>query len=386
MGYQDRPAEPDVVGFGTERPPRRPWVTGALLAVVIGVVIAVVVGHSAGHHARHPPKPASAIQQPQVVVTNTHHDLLGVSAGWDLFARGFNYLVRIQLASGKITRTVVPPLESNNPEVALIVGPREVIVRSFDDVPGYVVHDGDPASPLTGALAADSPGPLLPGPDPSQAWTLVSDPGRQELLLVGLSGKPAGASIQLPAGAVAATAISDGRGYAMLLTSANRIYDAGPTWNHLVPSQVVAIGPTRWLSLVCHQQHCRIVVIDAVSGAQRTLPTTGLQASAFAWPTLGVISPDGAYAAVPVFAPSDSGGSVTVRLVDLSTGASRPLDVAMDPSPGYQVMAWSPDSRWLFVAASGGRLVAVNARTGQATGFGVSLPPMNQVAIRNAPG
>lgn len=386
MGYQDRPAEPDVVGFGTERPPRRPWVTGALLAVAVGVVAAVVVSHSTGHHGRHGPKPGSAIQQPQIMVTYTHQHLLGVSAGWDLFARGFNYLVRIQLASGTITRTVVPPLESNNPEVALIVGPSEVIVRSFDDVPGYVVHDGDPAWPLTGNLAADSPGPLLPGPDPSQAWTLVSGPGRQKLLLVGLTGKSTRTSIQLPAGAVAATAISDGRGYAMLLTSTNHIYDAGPTWNRVVPSLVIAIGPTRWLSLVCHQQHCRNVVINAVSGARRMLPGPPLQVSAFAWPTLGVISPDGADAAVPVFAPNDSGGSVTVRLVNLSTGASRPLDVAMDPQPGYQIMAWSPDSRWLFIAASGGRLVAVNARTGQATGFGVSLPPVDQVAIRNASG
>src|SRR5580658_8813603 len=102
--------------------------------------------------------------------------------------------------------------------------------------------------------------------------------------------------------------------------------------------------------------------------------------------TLGVISPDGTTAAVPVFATSDSGGSVTIRLVNLNTDASRTLDVVMDPSPGYQIMAWSPDSRWQFVPASGGRLVAVDAHTGQATGLGVSLPAIDQVAIRNAPG
>jgi hypothetical protein len=45
-------------------------------------------------------------------------------------------------------------------------------------------------------------------------------------------------------------------------------------------------------------------------------------------------------------------------------------------------MVWSPDGRWLFVAASGGKLVVVNARTGQAEGLGVSLPPVDQVAIR----
>ncbi len=45
-------------------------------------------------------------------------------------------------------------------------------------------------------------------------------------------------------------------------------------------------------------------------------------------------------------------------------------------------MAWSPDSRWLFVAAADGKLLAVNARTGQAKSLGVTLPAVSQVAIR----
>jgi hypothetical protein len=73
-------------------------------------------------------------------------------------------------------------------------------------------------------------------------------------------------------------------------------------------------------------------------------------------------------------------------LANLLTGASTPLAVALNPSPGYQLMVWSPDGRWLFVVASGGRLLAVNALTGKATGLGIPPPAISQVAIRTAAG
>jgi hypothetical protein len=47
-------------------------------------------------------------------------------------------------------------------------------------------------------------------------------------------------------------------------------------------------------------------------------------------------------------------------------------------------MVWSPDSRWLFLAASNGRLLALNARTGALQTFGGQLPNITQVAIRPA--
>jgi hypothetical protein len=54
----------------------------------------------------------------------------------------------------------------------------------------------------------------------------------------------------------------------------------------------------------------------------------------------------------------------------------------LGPDSHTQSMAWSPDSRWLFVAAAGGRLVAASTRTGRAESLGVTLPAVNQVAIR----
>jgi hypothetical protein len=378
-----RPDESDVVGFGREGPPRRPWIVRALLAAAGAAIVAVVAVHLSDHSGK-PSRPAPPAQ-PQVVATYAGRDLLGVRANWDLFARGSSYLVRIQLASGKVTRTVVPPLESNNPVVAFVVGPHEVIVRSYDQVPGYVVHDGDPARLLTGVLA-NYAGPLLPGPVGSQVWALTGGVGYSQLTLVGLDGKAAGTSIRLPpGGALPATAIPDGRGYAILLTTANRIYDAGPTWDHRVPSMVIAVGPTAWLSLAC-DRHCRNVVTSSETGAQRTLAGPGLTESAFAWPTLGDVSPDGGVAAVPVFQASRSGGGVALDLINLRTGKRTQVAVAMGQVPVYEGMAWSPDSQWLFVVAAGGRLVAVNPSTGHATGLGITLPPVSQVAVRPASG
>ena len=95
-------------------------------------------------------------------VTLAGHRLLGVTAGWELFARGPNELLRIQLAQGRITQTYVPPLETASPDVAFVIGAHEAVIRPSDLVPGYVVPDGGQARPLTGVLSDG--GPLVPGP------------------------------------------------------------------------------------------------------------------------------------------------------------------------------------------------------------------------------
>jgi sugar lactone lactonase YvrE len=101
-----------------------------------------------------------------------------------------------------------------------------------------------------------------------------------------------------------------------------------------------------------------------------------------------VISPDGSTAAV---AESGRNERLTVHLVDLRTGATRDLNVPVGLPDGdldvggnanESSMVWSPDGRWLFVAATGGKLVVVDTRTGRVGGLGVRLPAVDQVAIR----
>ncbi len=369
----------DLLEVGSEhswRPPRWLWPALLVIAVVAAAVVAVLRLPSTGHI---PPEP--------VVVHSTGRRLLGVRSGWELFGRGPDALVAIDLAAGQITTTRVPELASNSPEVAFVVGPDSVIIRSFDDVPGYVVPDGSAPRPLTGALAADLPGPLLPGPRPGQTWVMAGSLRTASLLLLGPDGRPTGTAAQLPPDeALPATAIPDGRGDVLLLTSNSKIYDASSTGYWQLHAEIVAVGPARWLGFTCHRQHCRDVVIDPATGAQRPLPSAAAAPeleAAFAWPSLGVTSPDGQLAAVPVYGP---GSGVTVQLVSLRTGVSTQVGARLAPAPGYQFMAWSPDSQWLFAAGAGGKLVVINARTGRIASLGLPLPPLTQVAVRAAPG
>jgi hypothetical protein len=93
----------------------------------------------------------------------------------------------------------------------------------------------------------------------------------------------------------------------------------------------------------------------------------------------GVISPDGSTAAL---LRAGAGGTITVHLLTLNSGTDRAVPVHADresSAPGN--MAWSPDSRWLFVIAANGNLVAVSASTGAVRGLGTALPPVSQLAI-----
>jgi hypothetical protein len=366
------------------------WVPRALLAVLVLATVVTVAVRGLGHQAR-PAARAAPVPSP-MIVTVVGHPLLGVTAGWELFARGPDDLLRIQLAQGRITRTYVPPLETASPDIAFVVGTHEAVIRPSDLVPGYVVPDGGQARPLTGVFADG--GPMIPGPVGSQeAWVTSGSPTSPALSLVTLAGHRSGPSIRFqPGGPLEpATAVSDGRGDVLLTDGSFDVYDAGPGFDRLVPGTVIAVGSAEWLVDACDVQYrrCRNEVVDASSGIQRALPGPGVtEPYFFSWPPTGVISPDGSTAAV---AENGPGGRLTVHLIDLRTGASRDLNVPVGSSGGVlssvgggpsESMVWSPDGRWLFVAASGGRLVVVDAATGRAESLGVSLPAVDQVAIR----
>jgi hypothetical protein len=378
----------EIVEFG-RRPPRRRWGLGVLACFAVAAVVTAVV-RSAGHQ----PRPAAELPPapPPVQVTPVHHPLLGVTAGWELFARGPDDLLRIELAQGRIIRTYVPALETASPDVAFVIDPHAAVIRPFDTVAGYVVPDGGQARPLTGLLADG--GPMVPGPAGSQAaWVNSGSPTAPALSLVTLGGRRSGPTIRFQPGGpqVPATAVSDGRGDVLVTDDQLETYDTGPGWDRLVPGTVVAVGPASWLVDVCDPQyrHCRYEVVDTATGSQRAIPGSAPTAFAYSsWPPTGVISPDGSTAAV---AEDERSGQMTVHLVDLRTGAIRDLGLGLrapgnfapDGDVSAQAMAWSPDGRWLFVAAADGKLVVVNARTGHAESLGVSLPAVEQVAIRS---
>ena len=79
-----------------------------------------------------------------------------------------------------------------------------------------------------------------------------------------------------------------------------------------------------------------------------------------------------------------SGDRVTLHLLNLVSGADQQISVSLDQeSAADQTLAWSPDSRWLFIVTAQGKLAAVDARTGHVEGLGVSLPPLGLIAVRS---
>ena len=382
----------ELVEFGGGRSAGRRWVPRALLACLVLAAVVTVAVRGLGHQARPAARsPAAPAPPPPLRVTIVGHPLLGVTADWELFARGPDDLLRIQLAQGRITQTYVPALETASPDVAFLIGTHEAVIRPSDLVPGYVVPDDGQARPLTGLLADG--GPTVPGPAGSQAaWVASGLPTSPVLSLVTLAGHRSGPNIQFQPGGpqVPATAVSDGRGDVLVTDGSFDVYDTGPGWDRPVPGTVIAVGSADWLVDVCdaHYLHCGYEVVDIASGSQRALPGPAPADLYYSsWPPTGVISPDGSTAAV---AENGRNGQLTVHLIDLHTGAVRDLNVPVG-EPGSELplggadeysMAWSPDGRWLFVAATGGKLVAVDPRTGRGESLGVRLPAVDQVAIR----
>jgi hypothetical protein len=338
--------------------------------VAAGIVLGLRTGTARAHHQARPRRPAvQFIQQ--------NEPILGIRGAWQLFALGPHDLVDVEFADGTITDTAVPPLRSDNPGVSLVVGPSAVLIRSLDFEPGYEVPDGLPARPLTGPMAAD--GPLLPGPVSGDAWQFASPAHTSAFVLVTLAGRRLGPSVDLQRdGSLPASATPDGRNGFLLLTSANGQVDIGPHTVRRISGQVAAVGPRIWLVASCIRSgSCQDLVVNPASGAERVLPRTPIAGTSM-WPP-GVISPRGSTAA---FVDED-GPSPSLYLISLATGHRTRVHVPARDLQGNEFMTWSPDGRWLFVAA--GRLLAVNGRTGRVTSLGARLPPVTEVAVRAAP-
>jgi len=293
--------------------------------------------------------------------------LLGVTDDWELIGRGPGQLVRIELAAGRLTRTSVPSIESSGP-VSLIVEPDRVVVRPLDYVPGYQVVDGDFSSALPPALRHG--GLALPGPRAGTVWALRS-PG-SAMRLVQIDGGLTGTTVRLPADS---WATSDGAGY-ILASTPNAVWWARPhRLTRISAGSLQAVGPTGWMVRECRLGRCQSVAIDRRSGERSSLPGPALPAGV----PVGVIAPDGSTAALFHLAFSDT---ASLTLLDLHSGDRREVDVPVSATSFDSTVAWSPDSRWLFVSDAHRGLVVVDAENGDISDLGVSLPPIDQLAVR----
>ncbi|GAA5195581.1 hypothetical protein GCM10023322_62580 [Rugosimonospora acidiphila] len=383
--------ELDTIEFGGLRDgrPRRVWRKWLALGLAGGAVLAAVAVQSqrgGGGPATGPADPAGRSRMPAAgppgaspsgstpapAVSQVGHPLLGITAGWELFGRGPSGVVRIEFARGRVTRTDVPPIQSSGP-ASFVVGRDWAMIRPLDGVPGFVVRDGRPAQPLAGALSQG--GPALPGPDQEHVWVPAAADGRK-MILVDSAGQPTGESVALPGGDYAAD--SDRAGY-LIYTGTAGVYTARPDGlRRITYGDLLAAGPTRWLTMECDSRYrCGPVVIDRLTGSHHTLHAA-VDATNHGG---GLISPDGRTAAV---FESGAGGSLTIQLFNLASGAESRLDVPVESSLDPASMAWSPDSRMLFVAGAGGGLYPVDIATKRVRPLGVPLPALTQLAVRPA--
>jgi hypothetical protein len=371
----DQPDEAEEVSFGFgylpgRWSPRGRWRAGLWLiaaAVATGLALAAI---GPGRGRVWPPRPRLPLG-----VTEIGHPLLGVRAGWELYGYGPGEVVRIQLARGRITRTAVPGLASDGP-LAFLAGPGEVIIRPIDVVPGYAVPDGQHAHALSGALSQG--GTVIPGPYLGTVWVQPSY-GATAMPLINLDGRAAGTAIRLPSRGPWQVD-PDGRGFVLLSGLQTPVfYDARPGHIRRFAGELAAVGPTRWLVVDCRGGgHCANAVVDPASGTRRILPGPALVPGAVP----GVIAPDGSAAAVV----QPAGRRLTLSLIDLGSGARQTITVPPGLAlPFGSTLAWSPDSRWLFVVTASGGLAAVDTSTHRVENLGVALPPLSQIAIQTAP-
>ena len=196
------------------------------------------------------------------------------------------------------------------------------------------------------------------------------------LRLVRPDGRETGAALRLPHRGSWLVA-SDGRGYALVMPAdGGKTYDLRPGGSRRIPGSPVAVGPDRWLTVACRHHRCGYRLVNPATGARRHLPG---RAAANPPQPPGPIAPDGSAAAVAEY---HGGGRAVLHLINLASGADRRLSVRLgDWLGGPDTLAWSPDSRWLFVAAAHGRIAAVNPDTGRAGGLGIALPYVDQIAV-----
>jgi hypothetical protein len=391
------PPDPDGRGRRRLRLSRRSVIVAAAALVVVGTIIAIAaVQHDGKRHApaaartSTAPSNISSATGPNEPATGTAgsasprqlvlgHSLLGVTDGWDLFVRSTTSVARVQMASGHVTITPVPSLESGG-GVGFIVNRDRAIIEPYDFVQGYVVRDGRPAQALTGQLFTG--GYVYPGPLDGQLWKQLesSDP-TSALELLDVTGRDLRTTVKAPTTMIGAL-IPDGEGY-LISFGIGGSYDVRPgSLRRITPGAVTAIGPTKWLAEECDDHGvCSNVVIDHASGQRTVLGPTRQGASV----SLGSISPDGTHAAMSRLS---SGRQIAIDLMDLSTGTERTVTNLADDVLTESVLAWSPDSRWLFVVGAsrtGGPLQVIDVHTLQHVPLGIQLPPAIQVAVRPAP-
>lgn len=303
-----------------------------------------------------PPSPA-ATGAPVLMRKGPRPLLPGIGLG-QIYAESATGIFRIELGTGRITRTATPNLREH---ATFLAGPGWVLVKSRWSPTGVLVRDGQPAAALPHQF--DPEGLLQAGPG-GRVWVEPeggTDPkATTTLQLAGLDGRadPARA-VTAPASAAPYRIVADGYG-GLMLTNRGGTYrlevgrPGGASRLRLISrGDLIASGGRRLLVWDCNAHaHCRLVLVDQrnrhrtsqPAAARRLLAENGIGIDRNVYGD-AQLSPDGTHLAVMA---DDTRGRFRAHVLDLSTDADTVLPGTGTDSNVNRQLAWSPNSRWLL--------------------------------------
>jgi hypothetical protein len=325
-----------------------------------------------------PTTPVTATTSGEYSLPGQRWELVGFQ--WSGAAGGGSAVVRYRPDTGELITTPIPPLSSSGPFSFVATG-NAAIIRPMDFVNGYVIPDGRPAAVAAGPLLSGGGQPILPSADPNLVWVPTVDGTEISIVRTDSAGHAQGAALKPPASLTSTGMLTpDGAG-GVLFGAVGGVFDLRPGEARLVThGAVLAAGPTGYLVYECDESaRCGAAVVDHATHRHTPLHSD-LPAAGFLGQIQGVISPNGRYAAIIDFSQGPR-----LIVVDLRSGAWTPVGDSLnsrapmwgDASP---VVAFTPDSGTLLMAAAGG-VDVVSPSSGEVLGR-LPLPPLAAMALR----
>jgi hypothetical protein len=318
------------------------------------------------------PQPTRAPLEPPVVMPGP---TLPGAGSWEVYGRGEAEVVRLELGSGRITRTPVPQLATSGP-VTFLATRTGVLARPVRAAPGYQVPDGEPAGRLPPELGQG--GLILPGPERDQVWITSTSrySSRGEMLLASLSSGWVRIQASLPAYTYGSVH-PDGAGSYYLGSTGGAYLRVPGGYRRISMGTVLAASRQSWLIAECDQRlRCRHLLVDRRSGTRREVR---LLPSFDAVVTLVSLSPDSRYAAVAYRLGTQS---PALHLIDLRNGADREVAARFDSSLAEESLVWSPTGDHLAAVGRQGRLVVIAPATAEIVSLDADVSPISQLAAK----